>query len=110
MANHLKSNTYIGNQLISKDVTQGFINYNKTFPPDVTIELLGIPDRYYLCSVQTDNTMSWLDKLIKNVGQENFLKENDLIEFLISAKSTYAIFEFPSKEGVRYIYTALKAY
>ncbi len=109
MANHLKSNTYIWNQLISKEVSQGFTNFNKILPPDVTDELLGIPERYYLYSVQNVR-VNWLDKVINNVGQETFLTEDDLIDFFIRAKSTYAIFEFTSREQVRRLLVALKAY
>ena len=110
MADHLKSNTWIGNHLVSKEVTQGFTNYNKAFPPEITDKLLGIPDRYYLYSVEKQNRIDWFENVISNLGQKTFLTENQLIDFFIRARSTYAIFEFPSKEKMRRILVALTTY
>jgi hypothetical protein len=71
---------------------------------------LGIPDRYYLYSVEKQNRIDWFENVISNLGQKTFLTENQLIDFFIRARSTYAIFEFPSKEKMRRILVALTTY
>jgi hypothetical protein len=109
MVDYLRSHTHIGKFLFSKDVTQGFNNFNQVFTPDITEKMIGIPDRYYICPLKSDDRIIWLERAINDLGKEILLTDDELSDFLTKSHSTYAIFEIPMGREVRRISFALTA-
>jgi hypothetical protein len=107
MLDHLKFHTYIGKHLFSKDISQGFNNFNKVLTPDITEGILGIPDRYYVYSLQRGDKIIWLQRAIENLDKEIILTDHELSDLLTRVKSTYAIFEVPSGSAMRLIFVGL---
>ena len=62
--------------------------------PSLANFLLGIPDRYYMYSVKSDEKIQWLERAIANLGMRTIVEESEIRDFL-RVMSTYAIFEIP---------------
>jgi len=109
-ADYLKSYTYSSRFLFSKDMTKAFKDFNQILPAEITNEILGIPDRYYLRSIESVNRTTWLDRALSNPGKEILLTEDELHDFLIKANSTYMIVEVPIREKLHRIFFGLTTF
>jgi hypothetical protein len=110
LANYLKSHTYIGKHLFSKDITKGFNDFNQVLTPEITQAVIGIPDRYCYYTLKIGDRLVWLDRGIDNLDKEILLTDDELTDFLARVKSTYAIFEIPTEDAVRRILVTLTRY
>ncbi len=104
---YMKSNTRIGQHIISKDVTKAFDDFNQVLTPEITQRINGVPDRYYSYSLKISDRIVWLNRSIENLDKEILLTQDELADFLIRVKSTYAIFEISTKEKFRRIFVFL---
>lgn len=82
--------------LLASDISKSFDSLEKKLssPPHVKL-LLGIPDRYYYYSVDKDEKIQWLERVIANLGTKTIVEDFEIRDFLRRVMSTYAIFEIP---------------
>lgn len=89
--------------LLASDVSKSFDSLERMLNPSLAKFLLGIPDRYYLYSVKSDEKIEWLKRAIANLGLRTIVEDFEIRDFLRRVKSTYAIFEIPCGEILRRI-------
>jgi hypothetical protein len=65
--------------------------------------LLGVPDRYYMYSVKSDQKIQWLERAIANLGKRTIVEDSEIRGLLRRVMSTYAIFEISCDEILRRI-------
>jgi len=91
----------IGKYLIAKDITQAFINFSSKLNPEIAREILGIPDEYYLYTLENNCKINWINRAIDNLGEKIIMTDYEALDFFRKVKSTYAIFELPIGETMR---------
>ncbi len=69
--------------------------------------LLGIPDRFYLYSLENDYKVDWIDRALMNIPKKIVLEDSETRDFLRRVKSTYAIFEIPIESTLKHVYMRL---
>lgn len=89
--------------LLATDTSKSFDSLERMLNPSLTKFLLGIPDRYYLYSVKSDEKIQWLERAVDNLGVRTIVEDFEIRDFLRRVKSTYAIFEIPIDDIVRRI-------
>jgi hypothetical protein len=107
---YMNSNTRLGPHIISKDITKVFDDFNQALTPEITQQIIGIPDRYYSYTLKMGDMIVWLNRSIENLDKEIFLTQVELTDFLTRVKSTYAIFEIPTEKKLRHILVFLSRY
>ena len=89
--------------LLATDTSKSFDSLERMVNPSLVKFLLGIPDRYYLYSVKSDEKIRWLERAIANLGRRTIVEDSEVRDLLRRVKSTYAIFEIPRGESLRRI-------
>jgi len=69
--------------------------------------LLGIPDRFYLYSLEDDYKVIWIDRALMNMAEKIAVEDSEIRDFLRRVKSTYAIFEIPTESTLKHVYMKL---
>ena len=85
---------------LSLDLTDFYAYLSSKLDPIVVLNLIGVPDRWYLCSVEKG--LQWLERIIKNVGNKVRLEESEVTDFLRRAGASYAIFDIQTETTFRY--------
>ena len=85
----------IGKYLIAKDISQAFINISDKFNPEISREILGIPNEYYSYTLEKNCKISWINRAIDNLGKKIIMTDDEALDFFRKVKSTYAIFDVP---------------
>ena len=79
--------------IIAEDISKVFDTLEKMMDPSLVKLLLGVPDRYYLYSVKSNEKIQWLERVIANLGMKSIAAQSEIRDFLRRVLSTYAIFE-----------------
>ena len=85
---------------LSLDLTDFYAYLSSKLDPIIVLNLIGVPDRWYLCSVEKG--LQWLERIIKNVGNKVRLEESEVTDFLRRAGASYAIFDIQTETTFRY--------
>lgn len=67
--------------------------------PALVLNLIGIPDRWYLYPSQKD--LQWLQRIVTQVGNKVELEGGEVTEFLRRAQASYAIFHIRTETSSR---------
>jgi len=89
--------------LLATDMSKSFDILESMSNPSIAKFLSGIPHRYYLYSVKSDEKIQWLERAVDNLGIRTIGEDFEIRDFLRRVMSTYAIFEIPCGEILRRI-------
>ena len=95
--------TFIGRNLIATDITKSFRNFELELNTEIAYQIMGVPERYNLHSLESNVNVIWIDKAIKNIGKKTPMYDSEIMDFVTRIKSTYGIFEIPMGGTVRLI-------
>ena len=90
--------------LIAHDISDIFDGLDRKFNYESVKTLLGIPDRVYLYSLESDYKVVWIDRVLMNMPSKIVLEDSEIRDFLRRVKSTYAIFEIPVESTLKHVY------
>jgi len=93
--------------LICVDLSKAHNELTGALNSDIAKLILGIPDRYCLYTIKEAEMPIWLNRALENLGKKTLVQENEAIDFLGIAKSSYAIFEILTGHSIRMIYVCL---
>lgn len=79
--------------LIAEDVSKLFDTLETMMDPSIVKFLIGIPHRYYLYSVKSNEKVQWLERILANLGMKSMAAESEIRDFLRRVLSTFAVFE-----------------
>jgi len=88
--------------LVATDLTSVFSGLISKVNYEAALNLIGIPHRWYLCRLEQNFKIPWVDRAILNLGKKINIENAELGDFLRTTKSTYAIFKIPMPNSVRY--------
>jgi hypothetical protein len=88
--------------LVAADLTSVFSGLISKVNYEAALNLIGIPDRWYLCRLEQNFKIPWVDRAIRNPGKKINIESAELADFLRTTRSTYAIFKIPMPNSVRY--------
>jgi len=89
--------------ILATDISKSFDSLERILNPSLANFLLGIPDRYYMYSVKSDEKIQWLERAMANLGNRTIVEDSEIRDFLRRVMSTYAIFEIPCGKILRRI-------
>lgn len=90
--------------LIGRDVSKALEAYSSVTNYAIAKELLGIPDKYSLFTLNDPEILSWINRVLINPDERTKLEEDELLDFLGKVKSSYAIFEIPNSKSPKMVF------
>jgi hypothetical protein len=93
--------------LIAHDISNIFDLLTRKLNHEGVNNFLGIPDRFYLYSLENDYKVLWIDRALMNIPKKIVLEDSEIRDFLRRVKSTYAIFEIPMESTLKHVYMRL---
>lgn len=87
--------------LLAEDVSKLFDSLESVLDPLLVKFLIGIPHRYYLYSVKSDEKIQWLERVLANLGTRTIVEKSEIRDFLRRIQSTFAFFETTSDKGLK---------
>jgi hypothetical protein len=87
---------------VAADLTSVFSGLISKVNYEAALNLIGITDRWYLCRLEQNFKIPWVDRAIRNPGRKINIENAELADFLRTTRSTYAIFKIPMPNSVRY--------
>jgi hypothetical protein len=85
--------------LLAQDVSKSYLSLERMVGPFSANLLLGIPDRYYMYSVNSNEKIEWLERVLVNLGKKTMVEESEIRDFLRTVQATFAFFEMTRDKG-----------
>jgi hypothetical protein len=88
--------------IVAVDMTDLFVLLMKKHDLEGTLKLIGVPDRWYLHSLEQGFNPQWVDRALANLGKKVSLDDAESCDFLRKIQATYAIFQIRGKTSTRW--------
>lgn len=88
--------------LLAFDVTSLFVYLTSKHNPEITLRLIGIPDRWYLYPLEQQSIPKCVDRALSNLGNRVSLEDAELVDFLRRFQATYAIIQVSRETSLRW--------
>ena len=87
--------------LLAKDISKSYLSLEKMVGPFSANLLLGIPDRYYMYSVKSNEKIEWLKRVLANLGKKTMVEESEIRDFLRRVQATFAFLEMTTDQSLK---------
>lgn len=88
--------------LVAFDLTSFFVYLLSKHNPELTLRLIGIPDRWYLYPIEQHFNPKYVDRALTDLGKSVRLEDVELVDFLRRIQATYAIIQINRETSIRW--------